>query len=232
MSAPTAPVGAIYYDTGSLSAGNYSYGFTYVTAFGETMLGSTGAVSSVPASGSVNLTTIPSGPDNVINRKIYRTTAGGTSYLLLDTIDARTTTSYIDRTADASLGAAPPTSNTAYSKQVVNGLLQVANPILRSVTVGLVAHAGGGQTLATPLASEYNLVATVATIGDSSLLPVATSNTVGQVVTAKNAGVASMNVFPAVGQTINGGAADASVALASGAVAYYVQTGNTSWTSF
>ena len=65
---------------------------------------------------------------------------------------------------------------------------------------GLTALAGGGQTGATPLIEGVNRFTTVTTTGDSAILPLAVP---GNRVTVINAGANSMNVFPAVGQSIN-----------------------------
>jgi hypothetical protein len=65
-------------------------------------------------SGQVALTAIPAGPAGVTSRKIYRTVTGdGGNHKLLTTLSDNTTTTYTDNTADASLGADVPTTNTA-----------------------------------------------------------------------------------------------------------------------
>jgi hypothetical protein len=79
---------------------------------------------------------------------------------------------------------------------------------------GLTAHAGGGQTNATPLTAAINRVTVVATAADSVLLPNATP---GSSVTAINAATNSMNVYPAVGQFINALAVNTPLAVAGGA---------------
>jgi hypothetical protein len=78
---------------------------------------------------------------------------------------------------------------------------------------GLVAHAGGGQGSATLITASMARFATVATAGDSSILPVSKP---GMNITVTNAGVASMNVFPAVGDAINALGANAAFALGVG----------------
>jgi hypothetical protein len=77
---------------------------------------------------------------------------------------------------------------------------------------GLVAHAGGGQANGTPLTTMLNRVATVATTGDSVLLPVSKP---GMVVTVLNGAGNSMNVFPATGEAINALGANAAFAAAT-----------------
>jgi hypothetical protein len=51
--------------------------------------------------GKVSLTGIPLGGTAVTSRKLYRTAAGGSTYLLLATIADNTTTIYTDNTADS-----------------------------------------------------------------------------------------------------------------------------------
>lgn len=99
------------------SAGNpngaYKYQVTFVNANGET----TGGVefTITVASLQVALSSIPLGPTGTTARKIYRTAAAGASGTekLVAPINDNTTTTYTDNTADGSLGAAIPTTNTA-----------------------------------------------------------------------------------------------------------------------
>lgn len=106
----SAAVGA-----GNVDNGVHRYLCTFVTAEGETQAG----VISEPkiildktVNGKLSLTNVPIGGSQVIARKIYRTSAGGSSFLILTTISDNTTTAYTDNTADASLGAQAPTQNT------------------------------------------------------------------------------------------------------------------------
>jgi hypothetical protein len=57
------------------------------------------------------LTSLPTGPQSwgVAARRIYRTTDSGTTFFRVATISDNSTTTYDDNTADASLGAVPPT---------------------------------------------------------------------------------------------------------------------------
>jgi len=88
-----------------------------------------------------------------------------------------------------------------------------------STHTGITAHAGGGQANAVPLTAAFNRVTTVATGGDSVRLPVAR---VGATVAVFNRGAASMNVFPATGQSINALSANTALAVAAGASARFV----------
>lgn len=105
-----APVAA-----GNVDNGAHRYAVTFVTADGETQAGTVSnavTVADKTVNGKVSLTAIPTGGSTVTSRKIYRTTAGGSTYLLLTTIADNSTTTYTDNTADASLGAGAPSSNT------------------------------------------------------------------------------------------------------------------------
>jgi hypothetical protein len=77
----------------------------------------------------------------------------------------------------------------------------------------LVAHAGGGQALATPLTAMQNFLGTVTTAADSVLLPPAKP---GMQIDVINKTANAAATFPSTGETINGGAANASVALPTG----------------
>lgn len=106
----SAAVGA-----GNVDNGAHRYLCTFITAEGETQAGAISeskTITDKTVNGKLSLTNIPIGGSQVIARKIYRTAANGTNYLLLTTIANNTTTAYIDNTADASLGAQAPTQNT------------------------------------------------------------------------------------------------------------------------
>ena len=84
---------------------------------------------------------------------------------------------------------------------------------LKSVQAALTALSGGGQTGATLLPRILNEVTTVAADNDSVILPVSVA---GMIVYVANASAShSMNVFPASGEKINGGSANAAFAVAS-----------------
>lgn len=120
--APIAPTAALSGSAGNVDNGVHRYGVTFVTADGETELGtvsSTLTVSDKTVSGQVSLTAIPLGGANVTSRKVYRTAAGGSTYLLLTTLSNNTATTYTDNTADSGLGAQAPTSNTTSDPELV-----------------------------------------------------------------------------------------------------------------
>jgi uncharacterized phiE125 gp8 family phage protein len=101
---------------GNVDNGAHRYVVTFVTASGETQAGDISAAVTVAdktVNGKVSLSAIPVGGSLVTSRKLYRTTAGGSTYLLLATIADNTTTTYTDNIADSSLGAEAPSTNTA-----------------------------------------------------------------------------------------------------------------------
>jgi len=98
---------------------------------------------------------------------------------------------------------------------VTTGALSSTGTTLRSVQNGITAFATGGQASATPLTKDINRVTTVATADDSVRLPVAVP---GMSITVINASAASMDVFPTTGAAIDGGTANAALAVAAGGV--------------
>lgn len=114
--APTAPSVALAgAGAGSVTNGVHRYRVTFVTADGETEGGTISSAVTVAdnsVNGKVSVTGIPLGGSLVTSRKLYRTAAGGSTYLLLATLADNTTTSYTDNIADASLGAEAPSTNT------------------------------------------------------------------------------------------------------------------------
>lgn len=106
--AATVAVGA----AGALT-GDYYYKITFVYDGYQESSGGTASALVQPSSQQVDLSNIPTGASGqgVTARKIYRTTAGGSTYKLVTTISDNTTTTYTDNTADGSLGANVPTDN-------------------------------------------------------------------------------------------------------------------------
>ena len=100
---------------GNVDNGAHRYRATFVTADGETQAGSVSAAVTVAdkaVNGKVELSAIPLGGALVTARKLYRTAAGGATYLLLATLANNTATTYTDNIADASLGSEAPSVNT------------------------------------------------------------------------------------------------------------------------
>lgn len=106
---------------GNVDNGDHRYVVTFVTADGETSAGDISGIVTVAdktVNGKVELTNLAIGGTNVTSRKLYRTAAGGTSYLLLATIANNTATTYTDNVADSALGAEVPTTNTTEDPEV------------------------------------------------------------------------------------------------------------------
>lgn len=113
----------------------------------------------------------------------------------------------------------------AMANYIVNDVLPSALPlgavetdnavVLLSTTVGLTAHAGGGQQPASPVTTSFTEFTTVTTAADSATLPPALVPGT-QVMIANAAAVNSMNVFPNTGDKINALSANAAYALAAG----------------
>lgn len=206
----------------------YGYQVTFVTGFGETDV-NTAATVTTTTTGSVNLTAIPvSTNSNVIGRNLYRTVGGGSTYALLASIHDNVTTTYTDTTIDSSLGAAPPTLNSAHSRQTVNGIIAMSKPAIYSIESAITARAGGGQALAYQLSAEYSIVSTVATAADSVKLPEISTNLIGMKCLVANDGANSLNIFPVLGQDASGGT-NTAVALAAAGRATFVAKSATAW---
>jgi uncharacterized phiE125 gp8 family phage protein len=128
--APSAPTVALVSPAapGNVDNGAHRYLATYVTADGETQAGVASAAVTVTdktVNGKVLVSSIPLGGASVTARKLYRTAAGGSTYMLLATIADNTTTSYTDNIADASLGAGAPATNTT-GDPLLNMLISAA----------------------------------------------------------------------------------------------------------
>lgn len=133
---PGVPTVALGTGAGNVDNGAHRYRVTFVTADGETDGGEISAAVTVAdktANGKVAVSAIPIGGSAVTSRKLYRTVAGGSDYLLLTTISGNTTTTYTDNTADASLGAACPTTNTT-GDPLLQAILETAIEHVEDVT--------------------------------------------------------------------------------------------------
>lgn len=113
---------------GNVDNGVHRYRATFVTADGETQAGTISSAVTVAdktVNGKVSLTGIPLGGSLVTARKLYRTAAAGSTYLLLATIANNTATTYTDNIADSALGVEAPSVNTT-SDPLLNLLLASA----------------------------------------------------------------------------------------------------------
>lgn len=110
---------------------------------------------------------------------------------------------------------------------IFNGLGLSANTLFtESASNTLTAHAGGGQTNALQLTSELNRITTVATAGDSVMLPAAVQ---GLTILIDNAGANQMQVYGNGTDTINGVATATGVSQMAGSEVIYVCHGTGTW---
>jgi hypothetical protein len=112
------------------------------------------------------------------------------------------------------------TSSPTFASLFLTGLLN------ESALDAIVAHAGGGQALATPLTKEINRIGTVATAGDSVVLP---PSAPGLTIVVINKGANAMQVFGSGADTINGVAAATGISQMASSVLLYVCTVAGSW---
>ena len=104
----------------------------------------------------------------------------------------------------------------------------LAQLLVEPVAEGLTAHAGGGQAGATPLTAEINRVTTVATAGDSALLP---PSQAGLTIIVINHGAQPMQVYGAGADTVDDVAAATGVSQMQGSVTIYSCTVAGKWYS-
>ena len=86
---------------------------TYNDNIADGSLGASAPGSNTAVFLSANLSGISVGPSGTTYREIYRKPPGGSDFKLLTTLSNNTATTYTDNTADASLGAIAPTSDTS-----------------------------------------------------------------------------------------------------------------------
>ena len=106
---------------GNLENGTHRYLATFVTADGETDAGTACAAVTVTdktVNGKIELTAIPLGGSAVTSRKIYRQFNSTGTFKLQSTIANNTATTLTDNTANASLGADAPSTNTTSDPQL------------------------------------------------------------------------------------------------------------------
>jgi hypothetical protein len=96
----------------------------------------------------------------------------------------------------------------------------------QSYADGLTAHAGGGQGSAWPIVTMMSRFTTVASAGDSAILP---TDVAGMNLIIINASSTSMNVFPDSGSTINALSANTALALGAGKSCTFFSTIPGAW---
>jgi hypothetical protein len=99
---------------------------------------------------------------------------------------------------------------------------------MQSVTTatGITAHAGGGQTNATPLTAKWNQVTTVANNGDSVLLPVSIP---GTSILVSNNTAQSLDIYPLGTDIIDNFSAGAEISITAGQSAQLFCTSVGQW---
>lgn len=115
---------------------------------------------------------------------------------------------------------------TRYKGKVISAVDQMTDPRLPQGAIGITAHAAGGQANATPLSLGINVVSTVATAGDSVLLP---PSFPGRMVAVRNNGTLSMQVFGQGTDTVNGAASGTGSAHAAGTGFIYIAYQQGAW---
>ena len=107
---------------------------------------------------------------------------------------------------------------------------RVANALAMTGT-GSISAAGTVQADATLLTTSLNLVTTATASTGVRLPPTknATNNEPLHFIVIRNAGANTINIFPAVGESINDGAADAAITLSASAGRILYTLGDGVW---
>jgi hypothetical protein len=139
-----------------------------------------------------------------------------------DTINGVATATGVSQMQNSIVNYACPVAGLWFAEGIGGGF--AGSLETQSVTNGITAFATGGQGSATPLTSMINRITVCATTGDSVKLPISVA---GMVISVLNAGAASLNVFPGVGDFINLLAVNTALAVPStkGATFYCAVTG-------
>lgn len=101
-----------------------------------------------------------------------------------------------------------------------------ADAVLGAVETGITADTGSAQADSYPITKAVSVVSTVGTIGDSLILPVASA---GDELWVRNNGANSADVFPQSGGAINGGSANAALAVAASKTVIFKNIGGANW---
>ena len=227
-----APFGVAGAATGGLgiAPGTYRYKYTWLTRYGETLASPASSVITSTNS-SIDLEGIlKSDYNDVIARKIYRTTEGAMGpFLLLITIADNITTTYTDITSDAGLGTAEPIANFASTLERTEGWMTFTRQIGRSQ--GDIIAAGGTQNTATPTGVFEYVFVSVPVDGNGIRLPAINANMIGVKITINNIElVNNLNIYPyEVSSTINGGVPGAPILLAPSFSMEFICDTATNW---
>jgi hypothetical protein len=112
----------------------------------------------------VTISSIPIGSASVTQRKLYRTAIGSAQLKLLTTIADNTTTTYLDATADASLGANAPTGDTSGLTQL-SGQVNAGATTLPVAGTGAFSANGGWALIAGSQVISYTGVTSTGLVG-------------------------------------------------------------------
>lgn len=137
--APTATDAA----AGVLPAGTYEYAVSFVTAGGETVVGTLSNAVTIAINRRIDLSAIPTGGPGTTARKVYRRLNAG-ALLLVTTINDNTTTTYQD--ANTAPAGSPLTESTA-ERVSVAAESDEAGASYNVVTGAITEIADGSQSL-------------------------------------------------------------------------------------
>lgn len=180
------------------------------TGFRQWNLAATASPTGTTAFQTVPLT-VPTSPLAIVtNRKIYRRFAGTGTFKLVTTLN-NTVTSYNDTTANASLGADAPSSNTATANQISLSDIAIGASSVTAREIYMSPAGGGTRRLALTISNNTATTGTI-TMSDATLAGQAaepTSDTSGltqpsgQVLAgATSLPVAGSGAFPSAGWAI------------------------------
>jgi hypothetical protein len=136
-----------------------------------------------------------------------------------DTIDSVASSTGVTQMIGSAVLYICPAAGVWYSEGLATGYAGSLQTF--SFINAITAHAGGGQGSATPLTTMVNRVTTVATAGDSVVLPTAAP---GMNVTVINSGANSLAVFPAGTDAINAQTASTSFIMQPNSVTEFFTT--------
>lgn len=114
----------------------------YRDAITDSSLGAAAPSSNTTSVTRVSVSAIAIGASPTTDRKLYRTAVGGSQLKLLTTIAGNVTTTYADSTADGSLGANAPTSDTSGLTQP-SGQINAGSTSLLTASPGPFSTSGG-----------------------------------------------------------------------------------------
>jgi hypothetical protein len=180
---------------GPLGNGTYQWGYTFVTAAGETTLGSSIFPVTAISAGAQVYPTIPAGPAGTTARRYYRTAANGATLKLVAEIAGNVSTNYTDSTPDAALGVAAPSSNTTNRQTIALFAIQTGPAVVTARK--LYRTAAGGSQLKLLATIADNVTTTYSdTLADASLGANAPSSNTA---TANQVSVSTIQIYSGSG---------------------------------